>query len=98
MKPSLAHRCIVGGYPWHEFRAFQQSQVINDFQLTTTKSSSTKVILFSLQPLSFDVQQRVPEFILNFLKLDNPKISFNFRRHPNDPDDKKELMQLVKTT
>lgn len=96
MKKSSKHRTIVGGYPWQEFRQTKMSESIDKSQLTTPTASSTKVVLFSLQPLSFDVQQRIPDFVLSFLKLDHSEIHFKFRRHPNDPDDKEELRQLRK--
>lgn len=96
MKKSSKHRTVIGGYPWQEFRQTKMSESIDKPQLTTPTVSTTKVVLFSLQPLSFDVQKRIPDFILEFLKLDHPEIYFKFRRHPNDPDDKEELGQLRK--
>ena len=96
MKKSSKHQTIVGGYPWQEFRQTKMSESIDKSQLTMPTASSKKVVLFSLQPLSFDVQKRIPDFVLNFLKLDHSDIHFKFRRHPNDPDDKEELRQLRK--
>ncbi len=96
MKKSSKHRTVVGGYPWQEFRQTKISESIVKLQLKMPTVNSTKIVLFSLQPLSFDVQKRIPDFVLDFLKLDHSEIHFKFRRHPNDPDDKEELRQLTK--
>jgi hypothetical protein len=96
MKKSSKLRTVVGGYPWQEFRQTKMSESLDKRQLKVPTISSTKNVLFSLQPLSFDVKKRIPDFVLEFLKLDHPEIQFKFRRHPNDPDDKEELRQLRK--
>ena len=96
MENSAKPRMIVGGYPWQEFRQTKMSESIGKRQLKIRTASSAKIVLFSLQPLSFDVQKRIPDFVLNFLKLDHSEIHFKFRRHPNDPDDWEELRQLRK--
>ena len=88
---------VVGGYPWHEFRTLLIAESKNSSRLGLQKKEHEIVILFSLQSLSFDIQQRVPEFVLNFLKMSNPGVSINFRRHPNDPKDKSELDRLRKS-
>lgn len=96
MKKSSRHKTIVGGYPWQEFRQTKLADNTGKCHLKLSTVSTAKIVLFSLQSPSFDMQKRIPDFVLEFLKFEHSNIHFKFRRHPNDPEDKAELRQLRK--
>ena len=72
------HIPFVGGFPWIEYYK-------KNIMIRYPKGSSNIRVLVTLQPPQGDNHERIPDFILRSLTLEQIKnVHFIFRLHPND--------------
>ncbi len=76
---------------WLNFRMNQLNGSNNQLAGQNLKDSFRYILLFTLQPPCFETPNRIPDFLIDFLKHENPDVHVYIRRHPNDPKDKIEL-------
>jgi hypothetical protein len=76
---------------WLNYRMNQIQRANLDLANQKLKSSYKYVLLYTLQPPCFETPNRIPDFLIDFLKQENPDVQVCIRRHPNDPEDKGEL-------
>lgn len=73
------HRPVIGGYPWLEYYSSFLMRRSSSFD------SNTRIrVLFTLQHLSVQNPNPIPDFILTFLLNTSFDVHFVFRAHPND--------------
>lgn len=79
------HQPVVGGYPWIDY--WNKQQLNKMPQEIQVKTSTFRIrLLVILRPPDSPDTERIPDFLLDFLRRENPDVIVNFRTHPNDRD------------
>ena len=79
------HQPVVGGYPWIDY--WNKQQLNKMPQEIQVKTSIFRIrLLVILRPPDSPDTERIPDFLLDFLRRENPDVIVNFRTHPNDRD------------
>lgn len=82
----------VVGYPWHDF----YKQYLSPAGTETSKFDFPIRILFTMQAPTFESKSRIPDFLIDFLKLNRKDVCVNFRCHPNDLSYRHEFKRIKK--
>lgn len=81
----MVHQPVVGGYPWIDY--WNRQQLNKMPQEIQVKTSTFRIrLLVILRPPDSPDTERIPDFLLDFLRTENPDVIVNFRTHPNDRD------------
>lgn len=78
------HTVIVGGYPWISYWKFLRGQQLTIDNAKARETELRKQVLFSIRSPYGATLERIPDFILEFLRRSHPDILVVFRLHPND--------------
>jgi len=78
------HIAISGGYPWIDYwRMLQEHRPSIVF--CSSRNKPRCQLLVTLRGPYGDHTERVPDFLVDFLRKDHPNTFVVFRTHPNDP-------------
>ncbi len=77
------HSSVVGGYPWiHFWHSLQRTKI--DPDENTPKKSYKRQLLFPIRSPYGESKERIPDFLLDFLRIPHPDTIVVLRLHPND--------------
>jgi hypothetical protein len=83
-KAITCHKFVVGGYPWISYWRFLREQSANCANARTPQQRNKYQVLFSVRNPFGESRERIPEFLLEFLRLPHPDVTVVIRLHPND--------------
>jgi len=93
----IAHRCVVGGYPWSSIwkKRFTFMQFASDVRKTYDKYR--KIILITLQGPQGSHKDIFPDFIVEAIRISPKNWYWLIRNHPNYPKGKSIVKKKLET-